>query len=119
MLNVREGFTEAKFSIKSEWVNTMGSLHGGIIAMIIDDMMAITRFTLMKNTFFSTANLVVDYFKPVKESDSIVIKTVVLKEGKNLIFLKSMIYDINDNLVAKESSNVVNSNIKKEPFQLI
>ena len=114
LIDVREGFTEAKFIIKSEWVNIMGTLHGGIIALIIDEMMGITRFTLQKDTYFSTVNLVIDYFRSVKGFESIYIKTIVLKEGKNILFLEAEVFDNDNNLIAKGSSNVVNSNIKKD-----
>lgn len=67
LLFVNEGEVHMEFEVRPEMTNPIGTMHGGIMAAIMDDMIGIVVFTLGEPTFNTSVNLNVDFFYPGKK----------------------------------------------------
>lgn len=85
ILAVEVGKVELKYLIRPEMLNPMNTLHGGVTAAIVDDSVGVAVFSLGKKTFHTTVNVVVDYLAPCLPGDNLLVKAVVIKNGKTLV----------------------------------
>ncbi|MGH9476975.1 MAG: PaaI family thioesterase [Terriglobales bacterium] len=74
-----------QFRVGSEYQGSRGILHGGIIALLLDETMG--KLTRLHNLRAVTAELSVAYLRPIPAGEEItVIATEASCEGKNLHF---------------------------------
>ncbi|MBL0883584.1 MAG: PaaI family thioesterase [Chitinophagaceae bacterium] len=114
LLEASEGTLSFQYTIKNEWLNPMGKLHGGIIAAIVDDTIGATVFSFGEPHFYATINNTIDYFGTIQAGEMIIAKTVVLKKGKQLINAQCEIWNTQNNrLIAKGYSNLLKTDVEK------
>ena len=111
VLAADRGALQVEYLIREEMANPAGTLHGGVIAAIMDDVMGATTFSLGETTFKITVNLNVDFFYPARPGERVVAKTKVIKEGKQLLNVLCELYHENGRLIASGTSNLFSSNI--------
>jgi uncharacterized protein (TIGR00369 family) len=86
--------------------NPMGTLHGGVTAAIVDDLIGATLFSYGEEHFYTTLNIVVDYFSPAKEGDDIVAETKLIKKGNQLVNVQCEVHNSDrSKLIARGYSN--------------
>jgi acyl-coenzyme A thioesterase 13 len=103
-------FGIAKFAIevRQDMTNPLQMLHGGASAGIIDEVIGVAVYSLGRNNFFSTINLVVDYFASAKLGDIIIAEAKVLKAGNNIVNVTCDIWnETHTKHIAKASSNLM------------
>jgi acyl-coenzyme A thioesterase 13 len=83
VVSAEKGHLEFQYTIRQEWLNPIGNLHGGVTAAIIDDVLGATMFSLNEPTFYTTINNVIDYFSIGKEGENIIAETHITKLGNN------------------------------------
>jgi len=111
---VDEGKLTIEFKIRPEMANPMGYVHGGIFSLIIDEIIGATIFTLNLKNYFVTINLNVDYFANIKIGELVIAKSSIIRQGKNIINAECKIFNSENKLLAKGSSNLIkNSGIQK------
>lgn len=101
-----------QFTVRKEMTNPVGTLHGGVIAAMIDDCMGVTFFVMGLENFYPTINLYVDFFNPVGVGKTIFVRTHVVKQGKTIINMKAEVLSDRKKLLAQATSNLAFSNIK-------
>ncbi|ROH95877.1 PaaI family thioesterase [Chryseobacterium daecheongense] len=106
-----EGHLEFQYTVRPEWLNPIGNLHGGVTAAIIDDVIGATMFSLNENSFITTINNVIDYFSTAKENDIIVAETKIIKRGKQFVNAHCEIWNTDKTrLIARGTSNLFKIN---------
>jgi len=110
LLEVKEGEISAEFIIRKEMTNPMKMLHGGIIALISDEMIGACIATLELPDFFPSVNLHTDFLYGAKLGEKITAKAIIIRKGKNIINTECEIYNASNKLIAKSSSNSIRSN---------
>jgi len=114
MKKADKGKLSVEFKIRPEMTNPMGYVHGGIFSLIIDEIIGATIFTLNLDNHFVTVNLNVDYFSNVKIGEVVLAKSNIIKQGKNIINIECNIYNSENKLLVKGSSNLIkNSSLIK------
>jgi uncharacterized protein (TIGR00369 family) len=113
LLEIEEGALVAEFVVRPEMTNPLGILHGGSIALIMDDMIGATVYTLPTEVHFVSTNLNVSYLNAARLNEKIIAKTSIVKKGKTFIFAECEIYNSRNSLIAKCSSGLVSTNLKK------
>jgi acyl-coenzyme A thioesterase 13 len=117
LIAAEEGSVKIEIEVRKEMCNPIGNIHGGAIAGIMDEIMGIAVFSLGRENFYSTVNLAINYFATSDEGEKIIIKSTVLKPGRNVINVECEIWDEGEKkLLAKGTSNLFKSN--KEFSQL-
>lgn len=81
---IEPGELEIEFEVRQEMTNFAGTLHGGMIATMLDDVMGASIMTLGEEFFFTTVNLNVDYFYPARKGDVVTASSKITKQGKQI-----------------------------------
>jgi len=109
VVSAEPGTLSFSYLIRKEMTNPLGTLHGGVTAGIIDDLIGATVYTLGMEHRYTTVNNVIDYFAPAKEGDLIVATTTIVKKGRSIINLQCDVFlPAKDRLIARGYSNMLN-----------
>ncbi|OIV41072.1 PaaI family thioesterase [Flavobacterium johnsoniae] len=115
VLAAEEGTVTFKYLIREEMSNPIKSLHGGVTAAIADDCIGATMFSLNEDSFYTTINLVVDYFAPAYIGDTILAKTLIIKKGRQMVNAQCEIWNASETrLIARATSNLFKTNVVKK-----
>ncbi len=107
VLSAEEGRIEFQYTVRQEWLNPMGNLHGGVTAAIIDDIIGATMFSLNEETFIVTINNSIDYFSTARENDPVIAETKIIKRGKQFVNAQCEIWNADKTrLIARGTSNL-------------
>ena len=112
---VKEGYIEVEIKVKKEHTNPIGTLHGGVAALIIDEFAGACLFTLNNKDLHVSQNLYVNYFKPAREGDLLTIKAELIRKGSKIINVECSIYNHENLLLTKGVGNLINTG-KPNPF---
>lgn len=111
VISAEEGQIEFRYTVREEWLNPMGNLHGGVTAAIMDDIIGATMFSLNEKNFIVTVNNTIDYFSTAKENDHIVAETKIIKKGKQFVNTQCEIWNADKTrLIARGASNLFKIN---------
>lgn len=111
VVSAEEGKIQFQYTVREEWLNPMGNLHGGVTAAIIDDVIGATMFSLNEDSFIVTINNSIDYFSAAKEHDQIVAETKIIKRGKQFVNAECEIWNTDKSrLIARGTSNLFKIN---------
>ncbi|XP_076064897.1 acyl-coenzyme A thioesterase 13-like [Oratosquilla oratoria] len=78
----------AELKIEKEHQNRGGTLHGGLVATLVDTITSIALMTSEKQVLGTSVDLSVSFMKAVKDGEEIVMNAETVKAGKTLAFLK-------------------------------
>ncbi len=104
---VEIGSVRVTYRVREDMLNPAGTLHGGIIATMLDDLVGMTMFTTGENVFFSTINLAVDYFESARLGDIVIAESKLMKKGKRVANIELTLMKDNGNLIAKAHTNLI------------
>nr|WP_314493086.1 PaaI family thioesterase [uncultured Chryseobacterium sp.] len=111
VISAEEGQVEFQYTVRPEWLNPMGNLHGGVTAAIMDDIIGATMFSLNEKSFITTINNTIDYFSTAKENDRIIAETKIIKRGKQFVNAQCEIWNSDKTrLIARGTSNLFKIN---------
>jgi len=114
MIEVTEGSLTFQYTVRHEMTNPFGTLHGGIIAAMIDDAIGATLISYGEPNFYVSINLVVDYLASAREGDIILAQTAITKKGDQVVNAQCEIWNADrTKLIAKGYTNLLKTEIKK------
>jgi len=109
VISAEAGALKFSYVVRKEMTNPTGTLHGGVTAGLIDDIIGATVYSLGLADHFTTVNNVIDYFATAKEGDLIIAETSIIKRGKTVINLQCEVsLPAKKRLIAKGYSNMLN-----------
>lgn len=109
VISAEPGMLRFSYIVRKEMTNPAGTLHGGVTAGIIDDIIGATVYTLGLKDWFTTVNNAIDYFAPAREGDLIIAQTSIVKKGRSIMNLQcEVLLPAKDRLIAKGYSNMLN-----------
>jgi uncharacterized protein (TIGR00369 family) len=111
LIYVEEGHLKITFKVLDTWLNPAKTLHGGMAATLIDDVMGMTVYSLGNEVFFSTVSLNLDFLSFALAGDEITVEAKVIRKGISVINIEGYIYKRNK-LLVKATSNLVSSGKK-------
>ena len=93
----RDGFARLEMPVRAEHRNTVGYLHGGVIASLLDIAGAVSGSYGVSEKFVSvTINLNCNYMAPHKAATAIV-EGEIIRRTRTLFFAQSRLYDPESN----------------------
>jgi uncharacterized protein (TIGR00369 family) len=103
------GYSRWNWHVKDErFNNPIGTVHGGFLATFADEVMGSCMATTLKEgESFTTAELKINYMKPVSVGETLTGEGFVVRRGRNLGFLEAKITNAASDLVATATSTVV------------
>jgi acyl-coenzyme A thioesterase 13 len=102
---VSEGSITAEIFVRDEMSNPVGTMHGGIIALIADEMIGASIATLELSTIFVSVNLNTDFLYPVKKGETVTATTQIVRKGNTIIHTECRFYNFENKLIAKACGN--------------
>jgi acyl-coenzyme A thioesterase 13 len=103
-----------RYTVRSEMINSIGILHGGVTAAIMDDIVGATMYTFNELYFYTTISNSIDYFAPAKTADALIAETSVIRKGKRMVNVQCEIWnEDHSKLIARGVSNLLKTEIPK------
>lgn len=115
LLSIAEGEMEVEYVVREDMCNPMGTLHGGIAATILDDIVGTMVYALGREFGFTSVNLNCDFLNPAIVGDVLVARSVVVRAGKNIIHVEGRLLNAQGRIVAKCTSNLMQTAFKIPP----
>ncbi|MFA0962525.1 PaaI family thioesterase [Roseivirga sp. BDSF3-8] len=109
IISAEAGEVVREFIVRSDMLNPLGTLHGGVTAAMMDDVLGMTVYSLNQPNVQVTVNLNVDYFLPARAGDVLRVKGEVVRDGRRLINAFVNVYNEDERLVARGTSNLMKS----------
>ncbi len=109
-----EGKLVVDFLIREEMSNPAGMLHGGIISLIADEMIGMTIATLNLKNYYVSINLNVDFLFGIRKGETVRAVSKIIRKGENIVNTECQLFDLNNKLLAKVSSNSILSKINNK-----
>lgn len=100
VIQAEQGKVTCELEVKEEHLNGHGTMHGGMLATLVDVVSTYAIGTAGENKLGVTVDLSVSYMSAAVPGDKVTIKSEVLKAGKNLAFANVDIYKQNGVLMA-------------------
>jgi uncharacterized protein (TIGR00369 family) len=99
---------QMEYTVREEMVNMAATLHGGIIATMLDDSMGmLLNVTSLGEGFFATVNLTVDYLGPARLGDVIIATAQINRKGRQIANMEGWLRHINGKAIAHATSNLL------------
>lgn len=112
LMAISEGSMEVEFIVRDDMTNPMRVLHGGIASTILDDVVGTMVYALGRDFAYTTVNLNCDFLHAARIGDVIVGKANVIRAGKNIIHVEGVITSTDGKIVAKCTSNLIQTSLK-------
>jgi acyl-coenzyme A thioesterase 13 len=109
IINVSPGSIEVSVPVRPEMTNPSMQLHGGMMAMIMDEISGVAFYSLGSTTYYTTVNLVVDYLYSAAVGETVYAKAQVQRKGKKISNISCAVYNSNDICLARATTNLVNT----------
>ncbi len=100
----KDGFARLEMPVRPEHQNTVGYLHGGVIASLLDIAGAVSGSYGISKEFVSvTINLNCNYIAP-HQADAVIVEGEIIRKTRTLFFAQSRLYDPNHNRLCATST---------------
>lgn len=105
LIAVKEGEVTIELVVREEMTNPLGTLHGGVIAGVMDEFIGWATATEGVGPYASI-NLVVDFLRSVRLGDTVRITARVVRVGKHIVNAESEVTDVGGKVLARGTSNL-------------
>lgn len=101
-----EGDIQLDFEVREDMLNPMGTMHGGALAAIIDEILGMQLFAKSKeDAAFLAINIQVDFIKAVRLGETLTAIPNVVRIGRRAANVNCTLVDTKGVVIAKGSSN--------------
>ncbi|MCB0698382.1 MAG: PaaI family thioesterase [Chitinophagales bacterium] len=104
---IEKGSATISLEVRKEMTNPYGNIHGGMMALVMDEVIGWGVVSLDTDNFYTSLNLNVDFLYAIKGGDRLRAISKVVRAGKKIIHVTCDVYDMNDTLLGKASSNLI------------
>lgn len=107
LLSVAPHSFEMEITVRKEMTNPLGLLHGGVQAAMLDEVIGMTVAALDKPNPAVSINLAVDFLGKAKLGDQVVVRSEVVRQGRQIINVTGELRHTDGKLIAKAMSNML------------
>ncbi|WP_353722089.1 PaaI family thioesterase [Dyadobacter sp. 676] len=115
LIAIEDGAMEVEYLVREDMCNPMGTLHGGIAATILDDVVGTMVYAIGREFGFASVNLNCDFLSPAVTGDVLTAKSEIVRAGKNIIHVEGRLFNAQGRIVAKCTSNLIQTTFKLPP----
>ena len=106
------GKAVATLVVRHEMCNPYGNIHGGMMSLVIDEIIGFAIVSLDAEQHYTSVNLNMDFLYAIAEGETLRAEANVLRFGKKIINVEVRVYNHSTNvLLAKGTSNLTNTNM--------
>lgn len=110
--SIERGSATISLAVKKEMTNPYGNIHGGMMSLVMDEVIGWAVVSLDTNNNYTSLNLNVDFLYAIKEGERLKAVSKVIREGKKIIHVECSVYNMQDQLLGKASSNLIVTSMK-------
>ncbi len=111
---IEKGLAEISLIVKHDMTNPYGNIHGGMMALVMDETIGWAVVSLGTENHYTSLNLNVDFLYAIKQGDRLKSIAKVIRAGKKIIHVECTVLDMNDTLLGKASSNLIVTSMKPD-----
>ncbi|KAA6440585.1 PaaI family thioesterase [Dyadobacter flavalbus] len=112
LIDVGINFMEVEYVVREDMCNPMRTLHGGIAATILDDIVGTMVYAMGREFAFTSVNLNCDFLNPAVPGQVIIAKSKVIRSGRNIVHVEGEIVSTEGKIIAKCTSNLIQTALK-------
>jgi len=112
LLEMEYGYAKVEYKVREEFCNPGRILHGGVSSLMLDDVIGMANFTMGSEYLMSSINLNVDFLSAAKLGEKVQVEARIIRSGSNLNHWEAVIKKDSGKIVAKASSNMINTHVK-------
>jgi len=101
ILEISEGYAKVKGTVKGEYLNFHGTVHGSYVMSLADFAFAIAANS--DNFRRAAVSIKIDFYKPAYEGDELIAEAKIVHGGKRLVFCELKVMK-GEELIAKGES---------------
>lgn len=109
---IEKGSATISLEVKHEMTNPYGNIHGGMMALVMDEVIGWAVVSLDMNANYTSLNLNVDFLYAIKQGDRLKATANVVRAGKKIIHVECRIESMEGTLLGKASSNLIVTSMK-------
>lgn len=106
---IKVGMVLASLPVKKILTNPSKQLHGGMMAMLIDEISGLAFYSQGLDTIYSTLNLHIDYLHAALEGETVFAKATVKKTGKRIANVHCEVKNEAGTVIAYGTTNLANT----------
>jgi acyl-coenzyme A thioesterase 13 len=104
---VEHGSIALEVTVRAEMCNPVGTLHGGIHAAIMDEVIGMTVAAMGNESHFVTLNLTTDIFRTAKAGDIVTATSQVVKSGRKAIHIIASLHGADGKELSRSTQNMM------------
>ncbi|HEY9178476.1 MAG TPA: PaaI family thioesterase [Flavipsychrobacter sp.] len=104
---IEKGSATISLEVREEMTNPYGNIHGGMMALVMDEVIGWGVVSLDTANNYTSLNLNVDFLYAIKKGDRLRATSKVVRAGKKIIHVECHVYDMDNTLLGKASSNLI------------
>ncbi len=104
---IEKGRATISLEVKHDMTNPYGNIHGGMMALVMDEVIGWSVISLDTDSHYTSLNLNVDFLYAIKQGDRLKAIAEVIRAGKKIIHVECRVYDMQERLLGKATSNLI------------
>ncbi len=112
LIKATHGSVTVAYTVREEMTNPGKILHGGIMSLMLDEVIGASNFLTGNEYLMTSINLSVDFLSPARVGDTVLVTSQLVREGKNINHWQAEIRSEAGKLIAKASSNLITTPVK-------
>lgn len=110
--HVEKGKATISLDVRPEMTNPYGNIHGGMMSLVMDEVIGWAVVSLDTESHYTSLNLNVDFLYAIKQGDRLRASSEVVRAGKKIIHVECRVYDMTGKLLGKATSNLIATGMK-------
>jgi acyl-coenzyme A thioesterase 13 len=106
------GKIRISMEIKPEMGNPYGNIHGGMMSLLIDEVIGWAVVSMELEQHYTSVSLNIDFLYAAKVGERIEAEAEVIRQGKKIINASVQVFNQNGILLSKATSNLVVTSMK-------
>jgi uncharacterized protein (TIGR00369 family) len=111
---IEKGSAEISLVVKRDMTNPYGNIHGGMMALVMDEVIGWAVISLDTENYYTSLNLNVDFLYAIKEGDRLTARSHVVRAGKKIIHVECAVYNDEQILLGKSTSNLIATSMRPQ-----
>ncbi|MBL7718097.1 MAG: PaaI family thioesterase [Flavipsychrobacter sp.] len=109
---IEKGSATISLEVRPEMTNPYGNIHGGMMALVMDEVIGWSVVSLDMNANYTSLNLNVDFLYAIRQGERLRATATVVRAGKKIIHVECKVENAEGTLLGKASSNLIVTGMK-------
>lgn len=110
--NLSKGEAEISIIVRKEMCNPFGNIHGGMMALLIDETIGWAIISMEADSHYTSVNLNLDFLYAASLGEKITATAKIIRFGKKIINVEVHVLNESGTLLSKSASNLVVTSMK-------